>query len=293
MREIVVVSGKGGTGKTSVAAALACLAGKSGVVLCDADVDAPDMWLLVHPREQEEIPFMGMDGAAVDPRLCGKCGRCVDFCAFRAMKMTENGAAVLDYRCEGCGGCVLVCPNKAVSMVPRQQGRWFKAETCMGPLVYARLFPGGENSGMLVTTVRREARKIAEKEGIRTIIVDGPPGIACPAIAAITGATLALAVTEPTLSGLHDLMRLRKVAENLSVPMAAVLNKCGITAMAPQIRAACQEAGIPLVGEIPFSRAVPEAIARSAVPLKEMTPAVLDLWKKIQEITDPTRPCTS
>lgn len=285
MREIVVISGKGGTGKTSVSASLASLAKDSGVVMCDCDVDAPDLWLLTPPRDQIESPFMGMDGACIDQSSCVGCGKCADFCRFGAIEIKGGKSHVLDYRCEGCGGCSIVCPLGAVSMVKRQQGRWFKAKTDLGPLVYARLFPGGENSGMLVTAVRRQARDMAEKNRIQTIITDGPPGIACPAIAAVTGASLALAVTEPTASGLTDLRRIRQVAEKLSVPMAVVLNKSTLTSMAPEIKAACQDMGTPLIGEIPFSRAVPEAVSRGSVPLKEMSPAVQSVWERIKDMT--------
>ncbi len=285
MREIVVVSGKGGTGKTSVTATLGYLASRDGAVLCDADVDAPDLWLLVPPREREEIAFMGMDGAHIDHSKCTGCGKCMEFCRFEGIEMTNGVAGVIDAHCEGCGGCMMVCPEGAVSMIPRQQGRWFRAKTDMGPLIFARLFPGGENSGMLVTTVKRAAREAAKKEGVQTVIVDGPPGIACPAIAALTGASLALAVTEPTESGLHDLRRLHQVSRKLDVPMAVILNKSDLTDMAPRIKTACQEMGIPLLGEIPFSRAIPAAIASATIPLKEMTPAIQEIWIKTWEMS--------
>lgn len=285
MREIVVVSGKGGTGKTSVTAALAELASKEGVSLCDADVDAPDLWILIPPIEQEEIKFMGMDVGFVKEEGCIGCGKCVEHCRFDAITMENGKAFVSTTGCEGCGACVIVCPVETVVMVPIQQGRWFKAQSHLGPMVYARLFPGGENSGMLVTTVKRAAKEEAERLNLNTIIVDGPPGIACPAIAALTGASLALAVTEPTNSGIHDLKRIHELASGLGVPMAVVLNKSDVTDMAPEVKEACKEMGIPLIGEIPFSRDIPQAVAAGLVPLRAMSPYIDNIWDEIGKLT--------
>lgn len=284
MREIVVVSGKGGTGKTSVTAALAMMAAKSGVALCDADVDAPGLWILIPPQEQEEIKFMGMDGAQVNKDSCIGCGRCEEHCRFDAIKVENGKASVASTGCEGCGACVMVCPTEAISMVPRQQGRWFKGKSHLGPVVYARLFPGGENSGMLVTTVKRAAKQEAERLGLGTVIVDGPPGIACPAIAALTGASLALAVTEPTRSGLHDLRRLHQLTSGLGVPMAVVLNKSDVTDMAPDVRVACAEMNVPILGEIPFSREIPKAVASSVIPIEPMRPHIERIWEEIDRL---------
>lgn len=284
MREIVVVSGKGGTGKTSVSASLASIASQEGMALCDADVDAPDLWILVPPRWQEEFAFIGMDGAKVSKESCIGCGACMDFCRFGAISM-EGQKATVTAGCEGCGGCVLVCPKEAITMVPRQQGRWFKAETHIGPMVYARLFPGGENSGMLVTTVKRAAKEEAKRRELPNLIVDGPPGIACSAIAAITGASLALAVTEPTESGIHDLKRLYQLTSDMGVPMAVVLNKSDVTDIAPRVREVCSELEIPLIGEIPFSREIPRSIALGKNPVHTMRPIIDSIWQKIKRIT--------
>lgn len=285
MKEIVIVSGKGGTGKTSVTAALASLASQEGVVLCDADVDAPDLWLLIPPKEQEKIPFMGMDGAEVNEEVCIGCGKCRDFCRFDAVAMVDGKARIRQGKCEGCAGCTMVCPVQAISMVPRRQGSWYKAETGKGKLVYARLYPGGENSGMLVTTVKKAAEETAKREGHPFVLVDGPPGIACPAIAALTGASLAVAVTEPTESGIHDLLRLHQIATKLDVPTAVVLNKWDVTSLAPRVREVCLETGIPILGEIPFSKKIPEAVASAEVPLEPMTPAIQKIWSGITELT--------
>lgn len=286
MREIVVVSGKGGTGKTSVTASLAVLASERGVALCDADVDAPDLWILIPPQEQEEIDFMGMDGAHVNEPTCIGCGICEEHCRFQAITI-DNGKASVTTGCEGCGACALVCPTKAISMIPRQQGRWFNGKSHLGPVVYARLFPGGENSGMLVTTVKRAAKQEAERLGLETVIVDGPPGIACPTIAALTGASLALAVTEPTRSGIHDLRRLHQLTSGLGVPMAVVLNKNDVTDMAPDVRSACLEMNVPLLGEIPFSRKIPQAVASGTIPIDPMRPHIDRIWDEINRLVSP------
>ncbi|SMG31722.1 ATP-binding protein [Dethiosulfovibrio salsuginis] len=284
MREIVVVSGKGGTGKTSITASLASIASQEGAALCDADVDAPDLWILVPPERQEKFDFIGMDGAEVSKESCTGCGACLDFCRFDAIRM-EGKKATVTAGCEGCGGCAMVCPKEAITMVPRQQGRWFKAITHLGPMVYARLFPGGENSGMLVTTVKRAAKEEAQRLELPNLIVDGPPGIACPAIAAVTGASLALAVTEPTESGIHDLKRLHQLTADMDIPMAVVLNKSDVTDMAPRVREVCRELTIPLIGEIPFSRDIPESVASGSIPVEHMRPSIDHIWQEIKRIT--------
>ena len=183
IREITVVSGKGGTGKTSITAALAASA-PGGLALCDADVDAPDLEILLHPEPREEHAFIGMDTAGVDSQRCIGCGRCRDVCRFDAIRMEGGKARVDKTFCEGCAACTLVCPVGSIAMEETRQGTWYVGETGFGPMVHARLNPGGENSGMLVQLVRKEARRIAESRGLGTILTDGPPGIACPAISA-------------------------------------------------------------------------------------------------------------
>lgn len=265
-REIVVMSGKGGTGKTTLASVLAwSLSGKC--VLCDADVDVPDLWILLNPRVREEEDFVGGDKAELHRPPCNDCGNCVPACRFGALS-AEDGKVLLDRsRCEGCGACTVVCPKGAFSLSPAVQGRIFGSETDFGPFWHARLVPGGENSGRLVQVLRERAKKTAVEQGKPWILVDGPPGIACPAISAMTGCDLALAVTEPSRSGLHDLKRLGELAKRFRVPMAVVLNRFDLSEEgAKAIREACREKGWPLLAEIPFQLEIVKDLAQARIP---------------------------
>ncbi len=278
-REIVVVSGKGGTGKTTLASVLArALAGNC--VLCDADVDVPDLWILLDPRVREEEDFIGGDKAALHRPPCDDCGRCVPACRFGALSV-QGGKVLLDRsRCEGCGACTVVCPRGAFSLSPAVQGRIFGSETDFGPFWHARLVPGGENSGRLVQVLREKARKTALELRKPWILVDGPPGIACPAISAMTGCDLAIAVTEPSRSGLHDLKRLGELAKRFRVPMAVVLNRFDLSEEgAKAVREACREKGWPLLAEIRFQEEIVKDLARARIPaacLLEATARVLE-----------------
>jgi len=205
MKQVVIISGKGGTGKTSLVASLASLAGTS--VLADCDVDAADLHLVVQPSPVERFDFIGGKLASVAEDACTECGLCETLCRYNAI--TGNGSVpdIDPIACEGCGVCAWFCPERAIDMVNSVEGEWYRSETRFGPMVHARLNPAGENSGKLVSLLRAEAKTIAEDRGIDTILVDGSPGIGCPVIASITGADLVLVVTEPTLSGLHDFER--------------------------------------------------------------------------------------
>jgi MinD superfamily P-loop ATPase len=226
-RELVVISGKGGTGKTSVVAAFAALAG--GAVLADCDVDAADLHLVLDPDVGSPHDFSGRQQAIIDPGACTACGRCAEVCRFAAV--LGGGAddyAVDPIACEGCELCLRVCPSDAVHMEPVVNGAWMVSETRFGPLVHARLGVAEDNSGKLVTLVRKEARDTALRHGLPLVIVDGSPGIGCPVIASLAGADLVLAVTEPTVSGRHDLERVLQVVRQFRLPFAVIVNKADL-----------------------------------------------------------------
>jgi MinD superfamily P-loop ATPase len=215
VKQLVVLSGKGGTGKTTVAAALAHLASQeTDIVLVDADVDAANLELVLSPELQEETAFFSSKVASIDPELCVGCGTCADVCRFDAVLVPESdddsnqAYAVDDVACEGCAVCYYQCPSEAINMEEPQDGLWFRSDTAFGPLLHAHLFAGQENSGKLVAEVRDRARRLASAGGQPFVIIDGPPGIGCPVIAAATGVNLVLVVVEPTVSGIHDLERI-------------------------------------------------------------------------------------
>ena len=263
MKEIVVLSGKGGTGKTTVVASLAALA--TGRLLCDCDVDAADLHLLLEPRIKEEQEFWSGKVATIDAAQCTRCDLCQELCRFDAIK----GFAVDPVACEGCGFCCRVCPEGAISMEENLAGHWFVSETRYGPLVHARLGPAQENSGKLVAVVRQQARIIAHKEGLPLVLSDGPPGIGCPVISSLTGASLALIVTEPTPSGSHDMERILQVCSHFQVPSAVCINKYDLDEEnSRSIEGYCRRYEVPLLARIPFDDGAIEAI-RQGVPLVE------------------------
>lgn len=263
MREIVVLSGKGGTGKTSIVGSLAALA--RGKVLADCDVDAADLHLLLSPAVKQENEFWSGQLACIDEAKCTECGLCQELCRFDAIE---------DYKvdpvaCEGCGFCWHICPAEAITMQENMSGHWFVSDTKYGPLVHARLGIAQENSGKLVAQVRQQARRIAEEQGLEYIISDGPPGIGCPVISSLSGAGLALMVAEPTLSGIHDLERVLGVCRHFSVPATVAINKYDLNEdNTHRIEDHCRKQGIGLAAKIPFDNAVTEAIVRG-VPVVE------------------------
>ncbi|HJX30252.1 MAG TPA: ATP-binding protein [Thermodesulfobacteriota bacterium] len=281
MKQLTVISGKGGTGKTTITAAFAALA--KNKVMADADVDAADLHLILTPSIEKEEDFYGGRVPCLDKNLCDECRLCIEHCRFEAIQ-----DFVIDLiACEGCGVCAQICPKNAIAMKDNLCGRWFISQTRFGPLVHARLGIAQENSGKLVTLVRQQARLIAEKEKRDYIIIDGPPGIGCPVISSIGGVDLVLAVTEPTLSGIHDLERILGVARHFKVPAMVCVNKSDINPEnTTRIRQYCDKNDIRMVGEIPYDRAVIQAmVAGKAVVEYDAGPAATEikkLWKEVE-----------
>lgn len=265
VKELVVISGKGGTGKTSLAASFAALAKMA--VLADCDVDAADLHLLAAPRIIRGEPFTGGKHAWIDPGSCTACGQCEELCRFDAIHLDGPGniafpatCRVERTACEGCGVCAWFCPTQAIQLKPTVSGEWFESDTRFGPMVHARLGAGEENSGKLVSLVRATARSIAEERGIDLVVVDGSPGIGCPVIASITGADLVLIVAEPTPSGLHDMERVASLTHYFGVPAAVCVNKWDLNpCIGESIEARALEQDMTLAGRIRYDPAVTEA----------------------------------
>ncbi len=231
MKEIVVLSGKGGTGKTSLTASFAALA--NNAVLADCDVDASDLHILTQPEVQLTTPFISGNLAKIIPYECNGCNlvshkRCIQHCKFNAIKITDDGLAIDPALCEGCGVCVYLCPNNAIKFNPRNCGEWYSSKTRHGPMIHAKLGIAAENSGRLVTLVRSEAKKAAQQINADLILVDGPPGIGCPVIASITGSDCVVVVTEPTVSGIHDLKRILELTNHFKIMTFVVVNRFDI-----------------------------------------------------------------
>ena len=288
MKELVIISGKGGTGKTSVTASFAALAGRA--VIADCDVDAADLHLVLTPRIIERHNFYSGHEAIIRPDDCIDCGVCLEPCRFGGVievdKETPGASFAIDpIGCEGCGVCVLLCPTKAIDFPERLCGEWMQSETRCGPMVHAQLGIAAENSGKLVTQVRSEARRIAEQENRHLIIVDGPPGIGCAAIASMTGASLALAVTEPTVSGEHDLERILSLARHFGIPTAVCVNKWDLNhAMTERIEYQARQAGARILGRIRYDRAVTMAQMQQCAVVETDAPSGKDIRKIWQEL---------
>ncbi len=253
VREIVIISGKGGTGKTSLTASFAVLAVRS--IVADCDVDASDLHLLLRPWVRERNEFMSGHQAVIRQDACTRCGVCLEYCRFGAVRkdMVDDTYSIDPASCEGCGVCVRFCPEKAIDFPERLCGEWMISETLYGTMVHARLGVAAENSGKLVSLVRREARRIAEEQGVPLVIVDGPPGIGCPVIASVTGASLVLVVSEPTVSGEHDLERVLALTRHFEIPAAICVNKWDINPeMTDRIEEKASLAGAKIAGRIRY-----------------------------------------
>lgn len=248
MKEIIVISGKGGTGKTSIVSAFATLA--QNKVLCDADVDASDLHLIMTPNPVAENEFRSGYTASIKPEECSQCGTCRDLCRFGAI---SDDFVIDPVACEGCGVCYDLCPEDAIEFSLNTSGEWYISETRFGPMVHARLGIAEENSGKLVTLVRQNAKKIAEEQKLNWIITDGPPGVSCPVIASISGADMVFIITEPTVSGIHDMKRVIELCEFFKVPVMICINKFDLNPEKTiEIEQFAAEKQIPCIGKIPF-----------------------------------------
>ena len=257
MKEITIISGKGGTGKTTVTAALANI--WANKVLVDCDVDAANLHLALHPQVLKTTDFYSGKKAEIDLEACTSCGRCKEVCRFKAI---DADFRIDDLSCTGCGACTLVCPAGAVKLHSNLAGQWFVSETRVGTMVHAALGIAEDNSGKLVAQIRQVAKQLAEEKQLDTILIDGPPGIGCPVISAITGVNLVLVVTEPSLSGLHDLKRIITLTKNFGIKALVCINKYDLNPdLASEITAYCGQEGYPLVGKIPFHKGVVEGMA--------------------------------
>jgi len=284
-KELVVISGKGGTGKTSILAAFAYLA--ENAVLCDADVDAADLHLLMAPDIREHHDFQGGSVAVIDPDRCTECGLCRELCRWDAI---GESFKVDTIGCEGCGVCVYLCPEQAIDFPIKTCGEWFVSGTRFGPMVHARLGIAEENSGKLVTLVRQEAKKLAEKENHDLIITDGPPGVGCPVIASIGGARTILIVTEPTVSGRHDMERVVELAAHFRVPAMVCINKYDLNSEQTQaIEEYANDNSLAVLGRIPFDPVFTASMIRgkTVFEFKAESPvcrAIKQIWTKACEV---------
>ena len=285
MKQITVISGKGGTGKTTLVASFAALAGN--MVIADCDVDAPDLHLLLHPQIVKREEFKGLNVAAMDKSKCTECGICEAACRFKAISDTGSGYEVNPTRCEGCGVCVFVCDQDAITLTERVSGYAFISKTKYGTMAHAQLNIAEEASGKLVTVVRNNAQRVAEEEGSDLILIDGSPGIGCPVIASLTGVDLALVVTEPTMSGLHDLERILDVTRHFGIASVVCINKYDINeANSRRITEFCRERGVTIVRNIPYDPVVTEAMV-AAMPVVEfsegaVSDAIKEIWASIK-----------
>jgi MinD superfamily P-loop ATPase len=283
IKEYVILSGKGGTGKTSVAASFAMLA--QNKVMADCDVDAADLHLILKPQNIKEEIFEGGKKAFVNSDACISCGKCLELCRFDAI----SGSFVADtLSCEGCGVCAAFCPAGAIEMKPHQSGKWFESETEFGPMVHARLGIAEGNSGKLVTIIRNRAKELAKEKKYGLIIVDGSPGTGCPVIATVTGSSFVLIVTEPTVSGIHDLKRVHALIEHFRVKTAVCINRYDINSdKSDEIESFCLEKGTPLWGKIPYDDDVTRAQIEGKSVVEFSTgpaaAAIRELWDKIKK----------
>lgn len=283
-----MLSGKGGTGKTTLLASFAALS--PGAVLADCDVDAPNLHLLLSGTRLDEGPFSASQVASIDPEACTLCRRCADACRFGAIHLDDRmgGPRIDALSCEGCRLCWRLCPSEAIAMFDRVSGRWMATRTRSGTMFHARLEPGEGNSGKLVSLLKRKARAHAQSGGAPLLLVDGPPGIGCAAIAALSGADTAILVAEPTLSGLADLKRVAGLCRQMDVRPAIIINRWDLSPpLTGEVEEWARQEGIALLGRIPFDEAVHRCMAAGAVVVNEPSPAgqaIREVWERAADL---------
>ncbi len=294
MKEIVIISGKGGTGKTSLTAAFAGLAGSA--VVADCDVDASDLHIILEPEVETENDFIGGNIASIVPEKCVGCMRCVNQCRFKAISLTghandlvQKTARVDPLGCEGCGLCYELCPVEAVVFEPQVNGQWYISETRFGPMVHARLGIAQENSGKLVTLIRKQAGRLAVGKDMDMVLIDGSPGVGCPVIASIASVDLAVVVTEPTLPAMHDLERVVELAHRFNAPVAVIINKADINLeIAARIKQMSQPLEFKLLGSLPYSPAFTAAQLQKKTVMEyessRLTENVEKIWQKLTQL---------
>jgi MinD superfamily P-loop ATPase len=291
MKQITVISGKGGTGKTVITAAFAALA--KSKVMADCDVDASDLHLLLHPEIKETHQFKGGMKAILNQEKCTGCDRCIQVCRFDAISKREGqgaqgqGTVLIDpVACEGCRVCAMICPVEAIKMEENVSGEWYVSETEYGPMVHARLGVAQENSGKLVTVVRQNAREIAQKNNLELVLVDGPPGIGCPVIASITGVNLVVIITEPTFSAISDLKRVLSLAQHFNIQSTVVVNKYDLNVEnTEKVEDFCHQEGVEVAGKLPFDNAFTEAMVQGETIIESLNSPLVEetenIWRRV------------
>lgn len=282
MKQLAIISGKGGTGKTSLVAAFASLAGS--LVTVDCDVDAADLHLILEPTIKQTESFEGGLVAQINPDECVQCGECIDLCRFDAI---SSDFVVDPFQCDGCGVCHDHCPLQCIELSRETAGEWFVSDTRFGPMVHAKLGIAQENSGKLVAQVRQKAREIAQEKELDVVLIDSSPGIGCPVISSITGVDIVLVITEPTLSGVHDLKRVLELAGHFSVPSAVCVNKYDINSeISKQIELAAKKARSVFAGQIPFDNTVTKAMVAKKTLIEFGDSPAAGAVRKIWETTE-------